>query len=71
MPETMVDAIDGAFFLNSFKDAADTAGFLEAINSPNFTGTVFAPSDLVRDSGFFSGRIRTKIGTYSYIVTFE
>lgn len=50
MPETMVDAIDGAFFLNSFKDAADTAGFLEAINSPNFTGTVFAPSDLGFDA---------------------
>ncbi|KAL6749352.1 FAS1 domain-containing protein [Haematococcus lacustris] len=45
-PATMVDAIDAALFLTQFKQALSSAGLLSTLASPDFNGTVFAPTDL-------------------------
>ncbi|KAL6756597.1 FAS1 domain-containing protein [Haematococcus lacustris] len=45
-PANMVDALDAALFLTQFKQALSSAGLLNALASPDFNGTLFAPTDL-------------------------
>jgi hypothetical protein len=45
-PANVVDGIDAAVFLENFKEGAQLAGLLDILASPDFEGTVFAPTDL-------------------------
>lgn len=48
LPETLDEAIEASFFLNSFRAAAEASGYEDALYDPDFKGTIFAPVDLVR-----------------------
>jgi len=45
-PSNVVQAIDAAVFLENFKRGAELTGLLDILSSPDFQGTVFAPSDM-------------------------
>lgn len=45
LPDIMADAMDAAMFLNKFKQAAEQVGYADALQDPDFVGTIFAPVD--------------------------
>lgn len=45
-PANISDAMDAALYLTQFKAGLQSAGLLDEVSSPDFNGTVFAPTDL-------------------------